>query len=115
MLALASSPILRKRDSTEYFVLNGVRTNDAFNNDCLDWNISEKNGAYEISVVNPFFDGELWNPGFLALQKETADTISYTEKTGCATAGTNVDVRDYVGDEYTKYYVRQDKSFISDE
>ena len=104
----------QKRDSTEYFVLNGVRTNDAFNNDCLDWNISEKNGAYEISVVNPFFDGELWNPGFLALQKETADTISYTEKTGCATAGTNVDVRDYVGDEYTKYYVRQDKSFIND-
>jgi hypothetical protein len=106
----------QKRDATEYFVLNGVRTNDAFNNDCLEWDFSEKygmDGTYTIQVTNPFFSGEYWNPGYLALQKETADTISYTEQTGCGTPGTDVDVRDYVGDDNTKYYVRQDKSFIT--
>ena len=105
----------QKRDATEYFVLNGVRTDDAFNNDCLDWDFTEKygsDGTYTIKVDNPFFSGEQWNPGYLALQKETADTIPYLEKEGCIGApGTDDDERDYVGDDYTKYYVRQDKNY----
>jgi hypothetical protein len=61
------------RDSTEFFVVNGYRTNDAFNNDCLEWTFSGSPGSYSVEVEAPFFDGEVWNPGYLAMQTESVD------------------------------------------
>lgn len=59
---------IAKRTSTEYFVLNGERTNDNFANDCLEWTFSKNGDSYRVKVEDPFFDDEKWNPGYLAEQ-----------------------------------------------
>lgn len=37
-----------KRDSTEYWVLNGERTNSEFGNDCLEWTFTRDQDGYYI-------------------------------------------------------------------
>ena len=58
-----------KRDSTEYWVLNGIRTGDAFGNDCHEFEFNaQPDGTYSILLRNtPFFEDEFWNAGYLAM------------------------------------------------
>lgn len=67
-----------KRDSTEYWVLNGERTGDSFGNDCHDFEFSiQADGTYSIHLRDtPFFDDEFWNAGYLAMQTQSVDEYS---------------------------------------
>lgn len=63
------------RDSSEYWVLNGERTYDAFANDCLDWYFSKQDDeSYSIRTFSaPFFSDEYWNYGYLSMRTDNVD------------------------------------------
>ena len=61
-----------KRNDTEFFVLNGKRTNSMFSNDCLTWTFVKEYNLFEdedlYSIMLPISIGGLHNPGYLAMQ-----------------------------------------------